>query len=57
MDKLTVKAEGVPALEGYVIDFTRKDNRWLYKLSLSDPDQPGKTFDCWYPEEWLARAP
>ena len=33
--------------------FLWKDGRWLYKLSLPNPDAPQQFFDNWYPEERL----
>lgn len=43
---------GAPA-EGFVIESRFKDNRWIYKLSLRDPDDKNEVYENWIPEEKL----
>jgi hypothetical protein len=56
MAKLRVIDPAQPAAEGYVIEHRFRDGRWLYKLSLPNPDRAGETFDNWYAEDALDRA-
>jgi hypothetical protein len=39
MAKLRVIDSEQPAAEGYVIEHLFRDGRWLYKLSLPNPDR------------------
>ena len=44
----------IPA-EGFVIASLPRNGRWLYKVSMPDPDTPGTTFDNWYAEDSLEK--
>jgi hypothetical protein len=52
MNKVRVDSGKGEPYEGYVIAVLFKDDRWIYKLSVVDPDRTGETFDNWVPEEW-----
>lgn len=42
--------------EGYVVASKFHEGRWIYKVSLPDPDEKDATFDNWLPEEHLETA-
>ena len=44
-------------IEGYVIASKFHECRWIYKISLPNPDEKDATYDNWVPEEHLEIAP
>lgn len=44
-------------MEGYVIANKFHQGRWIYKLSLPNPDEEGATYDNWVAEEHLEISP
>ena len=44
-------------LEGFVIASTFKGGRWIYKISLPNPDEEGQSYDNWVAEEHLEISP
>lgn len=50
-----VRTPDSPPMEGFIIESRFRDGRWLYKVSLPNPDAPGETFDNWYAEASLMR--
>ena len=53
MNKVRVNDRENEPYEGYVIDSQFQDDRWIYKLSISEDPRKQKTYDNWLPEEWL----
>lgn len=53
MNKVRVICDQLGDYEGYVIGSQFKDDRWIYKLSISDGPKISDTFDNWIPEECL----
>lgn len=52
MNKVRVTGKTAEPYAGYVSASQFKDGRWIYKLSITDEDRPGETYDNWVPEEW-----
>jgi hypothetical protein len=43
--------------EGYVVAMEFRKGRWIYKVSLLNPDTPDQCFDNWYQESDLEKVP
>jgi hypothetical protein len=48
-----VNCEKFGKYEGYVIASQFRDDRWIYKISISEDPSKSDTFDNWIPEESL----
>lgn len=53
LSKVKVTTPKAEEWVGYVIASQFRDGRWIYKLSLTEDPKKSKSFDCWFPEEWL----
>ena len=53
LNKVEVMSPTSERWEGYVIASQFRDGRWMYKISMTEDPQKSKSFDCWFPEEWL----
>lgn len=53
LNKVKVTPPSKEEWEGYVIESRFKDERWIYKLSMTEDPRKSESFDCWFPEEWL----
>ena len=56
MNKVRVICEQFGKYEGYVISSQLRDDRWIYKISISEDPSKSETFDNWIPEECLELA-
>jgi hypothetical protein len=56
MNKVRVICQEFGNFEGYVIASQFRDDRWIYKISLSEDPHKADTFDNWIPEECLEKA-
>jgi len=56
MNKVRVNCEKFGKYEGYVIASQFRDDRWIYKISISEDPSKSDTFDNWIPEESLELA-
>ena len=56
MNKVRVNCEQFGKYAGYVIASQFRDDRWIYKISISEDPSKSDTFDNWIPEESLELA-
>ena len=56
LNKVRVKDGKNKPYEGFVIASKIKDDRWIYKISISEDPRTTDSYDNWVPDEWLEPA-
>jgi len=57
LDDVAISMPDLPPMNGYVIGrrWQPEKERWVYKVSVTDPEDAPEVFDNWLPAHWLAR--